>query len=306
MRGFHGGGEDGGRDALERVATEIQRTSLYVKREMRRPIELMVIGGIPRGWPEARTLLADHLPIPLAWEGVPADALPVDEPHEYLYLSGEGLATAGSLPAEIDLFPRLSLEERHPRLGVVAMAAGVVLWLAAGGFGLLHGGGELAAPLSGAATRLAEARGTQARVAATVNSDFERLQGLRREIHRYVAGVGEGSAAPAPEEVLALLSRVIPADTVLLDCSLERQGIVWRCTLQGAVVAADRGGAARVYEALLRHLEAAPEVTLQVSGRQRVPPPTSGRGELKVVDSDAGPAAYPFELRCLLHGVGEG
>lgn len=287
------------RVALERLAQELQRTTLYVKREMRQAIELLVIGGIPRAASAARQLLAEHLRLPIAWESLPPDGLQAEGTAEALYLAALGVALSDGYPEGLDLLPRRSFDERHPSVGWLAVAAGMLLWA---------GAAMWAAPRVAAVRDRMEAAGTdlaalaaRSQVAAeSIDARYQRLQSDREEITHYLQVLDRSRGGLTPTAAMAALGEGLPRDVVLLDCLLERDGNGWQCTLRGAVVAEDRVAAARVYEGLLRHLEDSPYVTAEVTGRDRVPPSSSRAGRVALIKDRGGGSVYPFELSCRL------
>ena len=311
LRGFRPMGGASGtvgpeeRAALERLALELQRTTLYIKREMRRPVELMVIGGIPRAAQAAREVIAEHLRLPLAWESLPPEGMQAEAAAEVLYLAAVGAALSGRSIVTIDLLPHRSFDERHPWVGWEAVAAGVALWVGAGAWV----GGELAALRGQTTVAAARLAGLQERYQPTsrvIDGAYRELQDRRAEIDRYLRAAGPSHAPLTPTAAMAILGAGLPGDVVLLDCLLERVGQAWWCTLRGALVVASRAAAERSYQNLLTHLERSPYVTLEITGRERVPP-TSGRaGKVNLARDVDGGSIYPFEITCHLAVPGEG
>lgn len=305
LRGFRSRESESGdlgpeeRLALQRLSQELQRTALYVKRETRQAIDLLVIGGIPRAAAAARQVLAEHLRLPVAWESLPPDGLQAEDASEVLYLAALGVALPGGCPESLDLLPRRSFDERHPSVGWLAVAAGVLLWA---------GAAMWAAPRLATAGDRTDA--VAAEVAAlmvraqpavhTVDARYQRLQGEREEIAHYLQALERGHRGLTPTAAMAVLGDGLPRDVVLLDGLLEMDRDGWRCALRGAVVAGDRGAAARAYEGLLGHLEGSHYVHVKMANRERIPPTSSHSGQVALVRDSRGGSLHPFELTCRL------
>jgi len=281
---------------LERLAVEVQRTVLYVKREIRRPIELAIMGGIPRSWEWVKVQLRELLDLPLGWETLPLNQAVAGRCEESLRLIARGAALTTCMAESLNLFPRRTVDERHPRAGTAAVAAGLLLWLGAGAVGVPR---ILAVNhrLTVNAQARAEATARREAIGQRVEPDYQRLVAARGEIDRYLKTVVHRRRGPDPAELLALLGGVVAHDALLLGCRLERGVDGWGCTLDGAVVAASPGEAAAAYERFLRRIEGLSGVDLHLSSRQRVPPDVGRRGRLSLA---GGSTTYPFELRLSL------
>jgi len=282
------------RAQLERLAVEIQRSVLYVKREIRHPIELAIMGGVPRTWEWVKASMRELIELPMGWETLPLDQAVAGRCEESLRLLARGAALATLLPATLDLFPQRSVDERHPYAGVAVVASTLLLWAAAGVTAGFH--------LHDLGTRLAEdGRARAAAVtrrqsfAARVEPDYGRLTAARGEIDRFLAVINRYGTGPRAAWLLTLLSHTVGPDTVLLNCHLERTADGWQCLVDGALTAPSREAAAAAYEALLKRIETMPGVGLQLSSRKRVPPDLGHRGPLEVTGS-----TYPFELHLRL------
>ncbi|RMF86920.1 MAG: hypothetical protein D6739_02465, partial [Nitrospirae bacterium] len=125
-------------EQIERLATEIRRTLLYVKRELRRPVEMAVLGGVPRSWEWFKEEMRRRLDLPLGWESLPPGSGAADRCEESLRLLARGAVLALFLPRTLDLLPERTFDERHPRAGLAAAAAGLLLWAGAGWLGYGH------------------------------------------------------------------------------------------------------------------------------------------------------------------------
>jgi hypothetical protein len=293
------------RSTLERLAQELQRSALYVKRETRRPVELMIIGGIPRAGQAARETLAACLHIPIAWESLPPEGLQADGTAETLYLAAIGATVPRSFAVNVDLLPSHSFDERHPWVGWGAVAAGLVIWAAAGAWG----GVEIAALRSEIAARATQVDHLEESCRPTsqsIDTAYRDLCDRRAEIERYLQAAARCHDSLSPGAVMAIVSDGLPADAVFLDCLLERVGRAWRCALSGAVIADSRTAADATYRRLLAHLVDSPYVTVGVKGWERVPPSTGRTGRLELVRDGNNRSVYPFELTCRLALPGEG
>ncbi len=290
----------GGEQAqLERLAVEIQRSALYVKRESRRPIELAIMGGIPRTWEWVKQQMRELLDLPLGWETLPPDQAVEGRCEESLRLIARGAALATLLPSTLDLFPKRTVDERHPRAGLAAVAAAALLWVGAG----VVGGPrivDLNHRLAANQAAMAKAVARREAIERQVEPDYQRLVSARNEIDRYLKTVVHRRRGPDPAELLTLLGRVAADDALLLGCRLERGDHGWGCTVDGAVVAASQAEAAAVYERFLRRVEVLPGVDLHLSSRQRVPPDVGGSGHLTLTSAST---TYPFEVKL---SVGDG
>jgi len=304
MRGVEPDDEPDGRTAategeqaqLERLVVEVQRSVLYVKRETRRPIELAIMGGIPRTWEWVKRSLRELLDLPLGWETLPLDQSVAGRCEESLRLIARGAALTTCMAESLDLFPKRTVDERHPRAGTAAVAAGLLLWLAAGAVG---GPRILAVNHRLAANTQAQAEAIARRdaIAQRVEPDYQRLVTARGEIDRYLKTVVHRRQGPDPAELLELLGRTVAHDALLLGCRLERGVDGWGCTLDGAVVAASPDEAAAAYERFLHRIEGLSGMALHLSSRQRVPPDVGRRGRLRTA---GGSTTYPFEVRLSL------
>jgi len=207
---------------------------------------------------------------------------------------------ATGLAPTLDLFPKRTIDERYPRLGVAAVAAALLLWLVAGVVGaprILDLHHRVVANTE--ARRAAVARREQ--IARRVEPDYQRLVAARGEIDRYLQTVVHRRLGPDPAELLTLLSRVAGHDALLLGCHLERGDGGWRGTVDGAVVAASQAAAAVAYERFLHRMEGLPGIDLHLSSRQRVPPDVGRQGHLRLTGSST---TYPFEVRLSFHDGG--
>ncbi len=287
---------DGEGVQIERLAVEIQRSLLYVKREIRRPVELAIMGGIPRTWVWVKEQMGERLDLPLGWETLPPAQAVAGRCEESLRLIARGAALATCLAPSLDLFPRRTVDERHPYAGLAAVAAALALWVTAGGVGAAHIT-DLHQRLEANRRGRAQAVAQREEIARRVEPDYRRLLVARGEIDRYLKTVQGRRAGPDPATLLALLGRAVAEDTLLLGCRIERGHEGWNCTLDGAVVAGGRRAAVVEYERFLRRLERLPGVTLHLSSRQRVPPDLGRGGRLRLVNTSA---TYPFELRLTL------
>jgi len=286
---------------LERLAVEIQRTVLYVKREIRRPIELAIMGGIPRTWQWVKGRMCDFLDLPMGWETLPLDQAVAGRCEESLRLIARGAALTTCMTSTLDLFPRRTVDERHPRAGMAAAAAALLLWLGAGALGVPRMVDVNHRLMVNEQARTAAAARRDA-IDRRVEPDYQRLVAARGEIDRYLKTVVHRRRGPDPAALLALLGRVAARDALLLGCRLERGADGWGCTLDGAVVAVSQEAAAVAYERFLRRMEGLPGVDLRLSSRQRVPPDVGRRGRLSLAGAST---TYPFEVRLSL-GDGDG
>jgi len=263
--GESGGKQEGlSRVQLERVETELERTFVYVERELRigRVVRLVLTGELPD-----LELLRDHLSERLESEvgcigdfieAGPAARLPAAAARAV------GLVLAPDARGCSLLSPESKERRRRRRarfqLHVACTILGAVLTLVSGAMAV-HG---LSA--ESATARMAEEMGSNAERLEIID-ETARTRERASRLDRALATIRR--AEPPWFDVLEVISRKLPADVALRDMRLERRERSWVCELSIEARGATVSDAASHVAEFRERLATVPFLRVSEVGRDR-------------------------------------